>query len=228
MVTPQGNALWQLIIQSDAISKGVLIVLLLMSIACWSIFFYKLWQLYAHISQLRKAHQQLAGVTTMPELAHLAHSFNATPAGSLLQEVLTTSKHIVEHAKARGKTTITQEERISIADNAYEAIDILVDAEQSHLTLFSASVAISPLLGLFGTIWGLVHAFVRIAQLQTADIATVAPGIAEALITTLAGLLVAIPAVGMLSVLNAQLKRFETTLELFAQRTVGLVTRLLV
>ena len=63
--------------------------------------------------------------------------------------------------------------------------------------MLSVSAAVSPLLGLFGTVWGLVHAFVRIGELQTADIATVAPGIAEALITTLAGLMVAIPALVM-------------------------------
>ena len=63
--------------------------------------------------------------------------------------------------------------------------------------MLSVSAAVSPLMGLFGTVWGLIHAFVRIGELQSADIATVAPGIAEALITTLAGLMVAIPALAM-------------------------------
>jgi biopolymer transport protein TolQ len=71
------------------------------------------------------------------------------------------------------------------------------------------SAGVSPLLGLFGTVWGLIHAFVRISEKQSADIATVAPGIAEALITTLAGLMIAIPSLMMFSYLTTQLKSIE-------------------
>jgi len=77
------------------------------------------------------------------------------------------------------------------------------------MPIFTATIAISPLLGLFGTVWGLIHAFMRISEKQSADIATVAPGIAEALITTLAGLMVAIPAVVMLCYLQSQVRALE-------------------
>ena len=78
--------------------------------------------------------------------------------------------------------------------------------EESYLPFLFTSASVSPLLGLFGTVWGLVHAFIRISEKQSADITTVAPGIAEALITTLAGLLVAVPALVMYHYLIAQIR----------------------
>jgi biopolymer transport protein ExbB len=71
---------------------------------------------------------------------------------------------------------------------------------ESTSAALSTTASVAPLLGLFGTVWGLVHAFMNIAATQSADITAVAPGIAEALITTIAGLLVAIPALVMYNV----------------------------
>jgi biopolymer transport protein TolQ len=77
------------------------------------------------------------------------------------------------------------------------------------LPLLSTAAAASPLLGLFGTVWGLIHAFMAIAEHHSADIAAVAPGIAEALIATLGGLVVAIPALAMYVYLHGRVKLLE-------------------
>ena len=89
------------------------------------------------------------------------------------------------------------------------------------------SAAVGPLLGLLGTVWGLVHSFIDISQKQSADIVTVAPGIAEALITTIAGLLVAIPAVMLFYYVLSKVKAIESQLYMIADRVV-LVARNLV
>ena len=78
-----------------------------------------------------------------------------------------------------------------------------------NLSILSTSAAVSPLLGLFGTVWGLIHAFIRISERQSADIATVAPGIAEALITTLTGLAVAVPSLIMFNYCRSQVGKIE-------------------
>jgi len=85
----------------------------------------------------------------------------------------------------------------------------MADAEESYLWILSTSAAAATLLGLFGTVWGLIHAFLRISQKQSADIVTVAPGIAEALMTTLVGLIVAIPALILFNYLSVQVRRME-------------------
>jgi biopolymer transport protein TolQ len=104
-----------------------------------------------------------------------------------------------------------------------QTIDDMMHAEQAYVPVLSVSAAVSPLIGLFGTIWGLVHAFVRISQRQSADISTVAPGIAEALITTLAGLCVAIPALLMYQYVATKIRTLEHNLLLIADRTVVLL-----
>ena len=87
------------------------------------------------------------------------------------------------------------------------------------------SAAVAPLLGLFGTVWGLVHSFMAIGMQQSADIATVAPGIAQALVTTLVGLCVAIPAVALASYLHGQICGIEQLLYNFAQKVLFVVMK---
>ena len=65
------------------------------------------------------------------------------------------------------------------------------------------------MIGLFGTVWGLIHSFVSISALKNADITTVAPGIAEALIVTLAGLIIAIPALVSFHSINTRIRDLE-------------------
>ena len=88
-----------------------------------------------------------------------------------------------------------------------QTVDVVMAHEESYVSLLATSAAIAPLLGLFGTVWGLVHAFMSIHELQSADIATVAPGIAEALITTLVGLMLAIPALVMFNKITTLSKK---------------------
>ena len=89
---------------------------------------------------------------------------------------------------------------------------------EEYIAILSSSAAVAPLLGLFGTVWGLVHSFMRISETQVADIATIAPGIAEALITTLAGLIVAIPALIMFNYLHTKTRALEHGLISLADR----------
>ncbi len=104
-----------------------------------------------------------------------------------------------------------------LQDNLYHTIDEVIYHEEDMLWILSTSAGAATLLGLFGTIWGLVHAFLNISQKQTADIAVVAPGIAEALLTTLAGLIVAIPALIMFNYLVTQVRWLEQQLLSLAQ-----------
>jgi biopolymer transport protein TolQ len=102
--------------------------------------------------------------------------------------------------------------------NIDSSIDTLLLHNEQYLSILSSSAAVAPLLGLFGTVWGLVHSFMRISETGIADIATIAPGIAEALITTLAGLIVAIPALIMFNYLQTKTRALEHNLILLADR----------
>ena len=74
-----------------------------------------------------------------------------------------------------------------------QRVEEALSQEEALIPVLATCSQAAPLIGLFGTVWGLIHAFMAIAQQRSADIAAVAPGIAEALITTMGGLVVAIP-----------------------------------
>src|SRR5690606_39141859 len=117
-------------------------------------------------------------------------------------------KHITCVSNAlRAKPYLSSYDWQHIERNIDQLVDDVLTHEESYLPVLSTSAAIAPLLGLLGTTWGLVHSFMRISEKQTADIATVAPGIAEALVTTFAGLVVAIPALIMYNYLVVQVRK---------------------
>lgn len=205
----EGNAVWQLVLQSDAVSKGVLLLLLFLSIGCWTLFFYKLFRYRTVKKQLQLAIEQTRSVHQFDGLTECLSRHKDSIAGLLLSKCLGYAKNLYESAKSKNRLGLTIDDKHELQDAADGIVDDIVHEQEEFLPFFSATAAISPLLGLFGTIWGLVHAFVRISERQSADIATVAPGIAEALITTLAGLIVAIPALVMFVYLNTQLKHIE-------------------
>lgn len=222
-----GNALWHLIMQSDIMSKGVLLLLLALSIISWSLFIYKWIILRRKRNDLIMVAQQLEKVTTFQDLLSLSFRMNDSFGGKFITKLLSYLKAILETAKLNGRTALTHEERELLREQAYQLADDIMAQEEVHLPFLSATAAVAPLLGLFGTVWGLVHAFISISQKQSADIATVAPGIAEALITTLAGLVVAIPALVMFVFLNNYVKNIDQRLINLADRVIMTANRLM-
>ena len=96
---------------------------------------------------------------------------------------------------------------------------------ESYLPILGTSAAVSPLVGLFGTVWGLIHSFVNISQEKSADISVVAPGIAEALTTTLAGLMVAIPAMIAFHYFSNELRKQEQQLDHLADKYLSIIKK---
>ncbi len=208
-----GNSLWYLVKQSDPISKLVLLILFGISVLCWTVFLSKLILFYMRCRSLRKAHRQLQAVKSIDDLVLIANHFAGTVPGQLLSQCLLTLDTLLRRQPGR---TIRNWDLVQY--HIDQAVDALVANEESYLSTLSTSAAVAPLLGLFGTVWGLVHAFIRISEKQSADITVVAPGIAEALLTTLAGLMVAIPALIMYNYLVVRVRRVEHQIVQFADQ----------
>lgn len=207
-----GNSVWHLIVQSDAMSKMVLITLLGMSITCWTIFFTKLLLFRLKLNQYHAAQKRIISIKTTADLAEFTKLSQKTSPGYFLNAVVPFCQevsHNFSQLNAQKRWALIEKQ----ADNALEA---LLLHNESYLFILSSGAAVAPLLGLFGTVWGLIHSFIRISETQVADIATIAPGIAEALITTLAGLIVAIPALIMFNYLQTKVRQLEHSLILFA------------
>jgi biopolymer transport protein ExbB/TolQ len=218
-----GNSLWHLVVQSDQISKFVLLVLLGMSILCWTVFLSKCIVIYIKKQQLRSAHREMSVNLSVHELLALTKRHSDTLAGYFLSKNLIFFNLLV---KSNKNVYLHEDECGMMLEHIDQTVDAFVEQEKQCLPLLSTVSGVAPLLGLFGTIWGLIHAFMHISEKQIADIVTVAPGIAEALITTLAGLLVAIPALIMFNYLHVQVKSFEQLLVALAQKMGGIMQQL--
>lgn len=109
------------------------------------------------------------------------------------------------------------------------AMDIAIGRETDRLTrgltVLASVGATAPFIGLFGTVWGIKHAFEQIALQQNTNLAVVAPGIAEALVATALGLLAAIPAVIFYNALSARADRISAGMEAFADEFASILSR---
>lgn len=208
---------WYLVTQSDWISKGILLVLLIMSCVCWSVALYRYLLFRAKIQHIKQVMNALRSVKTFEEflakVSLLEHDF----AGSIIAHHLADFKKLLQLSEVQG--SLSAEDWKSLQTSMGQTIDSCMQREEVSLTFLTASYQSAPLIGLFGTVWGLIHAFIGISQARSADIASVAPGIAEALITTLAGLIVAIPALVLVNYLQGRLAVLEQQLIALSEHT---------
>ena len=100
-----------------------------------------------------------------------------------------------------------------------------LDTIESNLSFLASVGSVSPYVGLFGTVWGIMHAFIGLSNLQQVTLATVAPGIAEALVATAIGLFAAIPAVIAYNRFARDIDRIATQLESFIEEFSNILQR---
>lgn len=202
------NALWHIISQTDMVSKFILILLLAMSIMCWAFSVYKSISIKLKLRQLKQAQFLLKGVATLDEFLIRAARLQDSFVADLIADYVANFKAFLKFYE-HTKEPISDTDWYILQTNINQALDATMKKEEALLPVLSTSAQIAPLIGLFGTVWGLIHSFLGIAQQKSADIAAVAPGIAEALITTLAGLIIAIPAIVMFNYTVGRVRMLE-------------------
>ncbi len=222
--TEQEITLSSLLAQATPVVKGVLLVLVLMSVASWYIIVYK--ALY-----LRKAR------------AESSLFLEAFWQSKRLDEIYQTSEHLkrspisqvfragyVELTKLKGgKAGDTMQTQMGDMESIERSLRRAQTSEAVHLealTPFLATTAsAAPFVGLFGTVWGIMSAFINIAKKGDATLLTVAPGIAEALIATAIGLVAAIPAVMAYNYFLSRTRVLEADMENFSSDFLNIVKR---
>ncbi|NYT37742.1 protein TolQ [Allopusillimonas soli] len=100
-----------------------------------------------------------------------------------------------------------------------------MDGLESHLNFLASAGSVSPYIGLLGTVWGIMHAFIGLSSMQQATLAAVAPGIAEALIATAIGLFAAIPAVIAYNRYTNEIDRLATRFDSFVDEFLNILQR---
>ncbi|HKK06024.1 MAG: protein TolQ [Gammaproteobacteria bacterium] len=181
-----------LVLNASTLVQLVMLLLLAASLLSWTLIFQK-WQAirYArsHAEQFEKRFWSGADLS---ELYRKISSRRDQAAG--METIFEAG--FSEFARLRNKSGI---EPMSVVDGAQRAMRVAmnreVDALEMHLSFLATVGSTSPYVGLFGTVWGIMNAFIALGNVQQATIASVAPGIAEALVATAMGLFAAIPAV---------------------------------
>ena len=179
-------SVWGMYQHADAVVKAVMIGLVLASIVTWTILFSKGSELLRAKRRLRREQLALAEARSLDEASELAQNFGPESVSAVLlndaQNELELSAESNDNNGIKERTGFRLERRVA----AYSR-------NMGRGNGFLATIgAISPFVGLFGTVWGIMNSFIGIAHSQTTNLAVVAPGIAEALLATALGLVAAI------------------------------------
>ncbi|HEY0209368.1 tol-pal system-associated acyl-CoA thioesterase [Acerihabitans sp.] len=182
-------SVWGMYQHADVVVKTVMIGLLMASIITWALFFGKSAELSSAKRRLRREMAGLKDVKNLDEAFSIAASFKDTSVASRLLAM--THDELALSADSNDNNGI--KERVAFRlERSVAATSRAMGKGNGFLATIGA---ISPFIGLFGTVWGIMNSFIGIAHTQTTNLAVVAPGIAEALLATAIGLFAAIPAV---------------------------------
>ena len=215
-------SLWGLFMEADIVVKLVMIGLLAASVWVWAVVFEK-W------TSLRKVNKEADGFEDRfwsgGSLDELFEKEGGNPAHPMAAVFAAAMGEWRRTARVAGADV----SRTSVRERIDRAIAVTVQREMDRMErwmVFLASVgATAPFIGLFGTVWGIMHSFSAIAAMHNTNLAVVAPGIAEALFATAIGLVAAIPAVLAYNQISTSLARFASRLEGFGSEFSAILSR---
>jgi biopolymer transport protein TolQ len=197
----QGSAVLEMLKNSGPTAIAVLLVLLLASLFTWAIILGKLSTFKKARSQSARFLRAFRKAQRLQEIATVSEQFKPSPLVSVFDEVYETYRR--QTGGSGPPRNITALER-SAQTASSESITVF----ENRLTWLATIGSVSPFIGLFGTVMGIVEAFHGLGTEGTATLRAVAPGVSEALITTAAGLLVAVPAVIAYNQFTARIREF--------------------
>ncbi len=222
---------WDLVLTSSRETKFVLAILVAFSLVSWYLIFLKWWQFRRLRRQGDRFIAEIEKAARLDDAYHAAMRLEASPFNRLLREGI----HFFSELKpgglksdgpvgeVQGTLTTTQLEALRMVLAKEVAAER--DAAARFLPWLATFGSVSPLLGLLGTVLGVMDAFIGIAVGGSGNIAAVAPGVAEALVTTVMGLAVAVPSVMAYNLFVSRLGLFAGELEGFAQEIIATMAR---
>lgn len=213
-----GGEIIDLVGQTGAVAKGVLFFLLLFSLISWAIILSK-WNL------LRRARVQsgrfvraFRRAQRLPDVATVAEQFRPSPLVGVFAAGF-------EEYRLQVSTTGVLRNLTSVQRAMQIAASEEVSRFERNLPWLAITGAVTPFVGLFGTVWGIIDAFHGLGTAGAATLRAVAPGISEALITTAAGLVAAIPAVIAYNLIGASIREFAARGDDFSLEMLNAVDR---
>jgi biopolymer transport protein TolQ len=223
MTVTQDLDIWTLILHASMVVKVVMGLLVLVSFMSWMFIFQKWFSIRRANAQTDKFEREFWSGNDLNALYQGAVQHRHT-IGSL-ERIFEAGFR--EFAKLRsGQRAADASDMVDGARRAMRAtFQREMDFLERHLSFLASTGSVSPYVGLFGTVWGIMHAFRSLANVQQATLAQVAPGIAEALVATAIGLFAAIPAVVAYNRYSHDIERLANRFESFMEEFSNILHR---
>jgi biopolymer transport protein TolQ len=213
---------WQLIVDASLLVKLVMLTLVGLSVTTWVFIFERRAVMNEAFKKFMTFEERFwSGI----DLAHLYRQVNANPEENNGSEAIFRAG-FKEFSRMR-QQNVTDADAIMAGCQRSMRVAASKEGERldSHLSFLATVGSTSPYIGLFGTVWGIMHSFLGLASVTQVSLATVAPGIAEALIATAMGLFAAIPAVIAYNRYSARSDKMMTNLETFTEEFSAILHR---
>jgi biopolymer transport protein TolQ len=228
------HSIWAIIMGAGWVVKGVMLLLLLFSIICWGIILTKaitLSRARKHTQLFFDAFRESRKFSILyAEAKQLAFSPLAQVFKAGYAELNRLSRLKAGHQKDPEDPVQEPEYEWTGMDNITRSLEQAVTAERSKLergvNFLATTGSSAPFIGLFGTVWGIMESFRQIGSTGSASLAVVAPGIAEALIATAAGLAAAIPAVIFYNYFLNRINTIATEMDNFSAELINIIERI--
>jgi biopolymer transport protein TolQ len=219
---------WELVMSSSTATWVVLIVLAVFSLISWFLIVLKWWQLRGVRRMGDRFFKELERTTRLEEAYHAVMKLPPSPYGRVLREGVNFFSELRpgvlrETDATATPLTVTQLEALRMV--LAKEVGAERDAMARFIPWLASIGSLSPLMGLLGTVLGVMDAFIGISTGGSGNLSAVAPGVAQALVTTVLGLAVAIPAIFAYNIFANRLGLFAGELEGFAHEIIGTMAR---
>ncbi len=218
----QDLSILQLVLGASLVVQLVMALLLVVSVISWAAIFRKLFALKRVKALNDEFEREFWSGTSLNDLFSSAAQ-NAKTAGPM-ERIFASGMREYQKLRERRITdagTLMDGARRAMRASFQRELDVV----EINLSFLASVGSVSPYVGLFGTVWGIMHAFTGLGALQTVTLATVAPGIAEALVATALGLFAAIPAVVAYNRFARDIDRVAIKLETFIEEFSNILQR---
>ncbi len=231
-----GGNLLGLILRAGPVAKFVLLVLLLFSVVSWGVILYKLWtfrrvdrqsatflDVFRKSSKFSEVHAVCKTLGDSPLVGIFQSGYAELNTQLRQQAPVSVTAQTLAPGATPSRPTLKS---LAALDRALlRASAVEINKLEHRVTFLATTASITPFIGLFGTVWGIIGAFEGIGSTASTSLAVVAPGIAEALVATAAGLFAAIPAVYYYNLLAHRVKLFATQMDDFSLEFLNIAER---
>lgn len=209
-----------LVLHASVVVQGIMLLLAIASLWSWWQIFRKMFQLRRTVRETDRFEDEFWKGGDLNELYQRA---NQARVGGGMEHIFTAGfREFAKHRRQGSASAVTLDSARRAMRAAYQReIDVL----EAHLAGLATVGSVSPYVGLFGTVWGIMNAFRGLANVSQATLANVAPGIAEALIATAIGLFAAIPAVVAYNRYTHDVDRLSVRYETFIEEFSNILQR---